>query len=914
MALMTGSQIGPYKVTTLLGAGGMGEVYRATDMNLRRDVAIKVLPEDFAQDAERLARFEREAHLLASLNHPNIASIYGLEESDGARCLVLELVEGQTLAERLVRGPLPLEEALQVVQQIASALEAAHEKGIIHRDLKPANVKITPAGTVKVLDFGLAKALQDDAAVSPGTDLSLSPTITRGDTRYGVILGTAPYMSPEQARGKPVDKRADIWSLGCVLFECLAGRRPFDGETTTDVLAQVVSRQPDFGLLPRGTPDFLARLVRRCLDKDSKRRLRDVGELRIAIEAFQSNPASEILGPPPVPSQGRPIFSSLLPWTLVVLFGIALAFFLGGRGSPPAEPPAAVSRWSIKLPADTRLGLPGPGGRFDYSRLVAISPNGSRIAYAVQDERRQVELYLRETDSITPRPIPGTTDARAPFFSPDGLWLGFLANNTIQKVALTGGSPQKICDIGRVVGFDASWSPDGDTVVFATDDGLWRVSASGGTPEQLTKPDSERGEVGHHSPRVTADGRGVLFTVSVTPETHLALLSLETRTWEIIVRDASLGMPFQADRILFARAGELLAAPFDTDEQKVMGSAVSIIQGVHTSPGLGGVVLTHFDLSDTGTLAYVPGAATETVDQLVWVDRSGGETVITGGSGTWVHPRLSPDGQRISLDIHSPDGMRDVYIYEIPLGQMRQLTETGITWESEWRPDGKRIAVMSGAPAGQWSLFWARTDFSGPAELLFRASHRRDGNLTSYVIPADWFPDGRALLFSDIGNGIWKLPTEGDRKPELVMNSSDRQRHGKLSPDGHWITYTADESGRREVFVQSFPDLGPKHRISIAGGGEPVWSPDGRQLFFRERDRMLVVDVDYAPAFSAGRPRVLFTGKYDAAPLTGHQHYDISLDGKRFLMIKHGEPAGPSAVQVVLNWSEELKSFVAISP
>ncbi|MCZ6616822.1 MAG: protein kinase [Gammaproteobacteria bacterium] len=907
MALKTGFQIGPYKVTTLLGAGGMGEVYRATDTKLRRDVAIKVLPDGFAQNAERLARFEREAHLLASLNHPNIAAIYGLEESGNVRCLVLELVEGETLAERLARGALPLDEALKVVRQIASALEAAHEKGIIHRDLKPANVKILPDGTVKVLDFGLAKALQDDTSVSQVSDLSLSPTVSAGMTRDGVILGTAPYMSPEQARGKPVDKRTDIWSLGCVFFECLTGRRLFNGETTTDVLAQILTQEPDFGALPRGTPDCLARLMRRCLDKNPGRRLRDVGELRIMIDEFESNPASDLLGPAPAPARRGPLSGSFLLWAIVAVLGIALAYSLSRQKSLPLEAVRAVSRWPIALPSGSRLGLPGPGGRFDYSRLVTISPDGSRIAYAVQDKRREVLLHVRDIDAMEPRPLPGTANARAPFFSPDGRWLGFLVvdrdgEGTIQKVALTGGSPQKLCDVGRPVSFDASWSPDGETIVFATDNGLWRVSASGGSPEQLTRPDPERGEVGHHSPRITPDGRGVFFTISITPATHLALLSLDTLTWEIVIRDASQGLQLGTDRLVFARSGELLAAPYDVEKQRVFGSTLSVMQGVHTSPGLGGVVLTHFDLSNTGTLVYVPDAATETVDQLLWVDRDGNESVITSGVGTWVHPRLSPDGQRISLDIHSPDGMRDVYVYEMERGQMRQLTEAGITWESEWRPDGRQIAIMSGSPAGQWSLFWARSDFSGPPERLLQ---------TEYSIPSDWFPDGQALIFTYVGgsvsgSGIWKLPLGGERKPEVLLNSSARERHPRLSPDGNWIAYTASESGRRQVFVQSFPDLGPKHQISIAGGGEPVWSPDGRELFFRERDRMFIANVHYEP-FRAGRPRVLFTGEYDAAFLTGHQHYDISLDGKKFLMIKHGEPVGPSEVQVVLNWSEELK-------
>jgi serine/threonine-protein kinase len=598
---------------------------------------------------------------------------------------------------------------------------------------------------------------------------------------------------------------------------------------------------------------------------------------------------------PPVQSRSskpRPVLVSLTPWVLVALLAVATVFQLGRSKPMRRGPSPAVARWAIGLPAGSRLGLPGPGGRFDYSRLVAVSADGSRIAYTVQDRLRQSELYLREIDSVEARPIPGTANARAPFFSPDGRWLGFHANGTIQKVALSGGAPQKICKVHRVVSFDASWSPDGTTVVYATDDGLWRVSAAGGTAQQLTKPDPERGEVGHHSPRFTADGKRVLFTVSVTPEIHLALLSLDTGTWKIVLEDASAGVMIADDRLLFARTGELLAAAYDHETGEITGSAVSVLQDVHTSPGLGGAVLTHFDVSDTGTLAYVPAVAAEVSDKLVWVDHEGNESVIIAGPGTWVHPRLSPDGQRISLDIHSPDGMRDIYIYEIPRGQLRQLTNTGITWESEWRPDGKRLAIMSGAPAGSWSLFWTHTDFSGAPELLFRSSHS---------LPTDWLPDGQSLLFYDlVEEGIWRLSPDGDGKPKLVLRTQARERFPRLSPDGKWIAYVADESGRREVFVQSFPALGPKHKISIDGGGEPLWSPDGSQLFFRERGQMLVVDIDYTPAFSTDRPHLLFTSNHDAAA-TGHQHYDVSLDGRKFLMIKHGEPVGPSQVNVVLN-------------
>jgi serine/threonine-protein kinase len=904
MALESGLRIGPYQITTPLGAGGMGEVYRATDTKLRREVAIKVLPDDFARDGDRLSRFQREAHLLAALNHPNIASIYGLEESDDHRCLVLELVEGKTLAEKVAEGPLPMDEILQVARQMASALEAAHEKGIIHRDLKPANVMVTPDGTVKVLDFGLAKVEPGADGDPHADDLSLSPTMSLQATRDGAILGTAPYMSPEQARGRPVDKRTDIWSLGCVVFECLTGRRAFAGETTTDVLAQIVTYQPDLDSLPAGRPPFLLRLLRCCLVKDPRRRLRDAGEVRIAVEEFESGSGSDD-STVPFPAQPHTDRTQpILLWALIVLVAAALAWSLFGREPAAVDVPAMTARWSIPLPPDTRLGLPGPGGRFDYSKLVAISADGRRIAYTVQDRERNVEVYVRRIDAVPPRQVAGATNGRGLFFSPDGEWLGFLAANTIQKVALSGGAPQKICEIGRVVSFSASWSPDGTTIVFATDDGLWQVAAEGGEPRQLTEPDTGKEEVGHHAPWFLPDGTRVLFTVSVTPETHLALLSLETGAWEIIARDAAQGILLEQDRLVFARAGEILAASFNPGAARVVGPAATVLQGVHTSPGLAGVVLTHYDVSRTGTLTFIPATSTQEEDQLLWVDHAGSETFITSGPGTWVHQRLSPDGRRISLDIHSPEGMRDVHIYDLERGLDRHLTNNGISWESAWRPDGEQIAVMSGAPAGRWSLFLAATDFSGSPELILQAD---------YAVPAQWLADGETLLYTDLGGGVWKLPLAGamdERIPERILGSVGRERHAMLSPDEQWMAYTADEGGRRQVFVQSFPDPGPKHQISIDGGGEPDWSPDGRHLYFREGDRMLAAEISYGP-FTVGRPRILFTGNYDAAPLTGHQHYDLSRDGKRFLMIRHGEPDGLSELQVVMNWVHDLDGVAA---
>jgi serine/threonine protein kinase len=881
-----GQQLLHYRLIEKIGEGGMGVVWKAIDTSLDREVAIKVLPDDFAADPDRLARFEREAKLLAALNHQNIAAVYGLHSDDAVCFIAMELVPGETLAERLGRSALSIEDTLEIGKQIAEALETAHDRGVIHRDLKPANVKVRPDGTVKVLDFGLARATSGDSTNDSGPE---ALTATAG-TKPGVILGTVPYMSPEQARAKPVSKRTDIWALGCVLYESLTGARAFDGETTTDVLAQIVTREPDFAKLPSNTPAFLCGLIRRCLEKDSRRRLRDAGEVRVAIETFRSDPGTDR---PPLADN-----RSWVPWTIVALLSISLVYALTLRGSSTDTSPA-ISRWSIALPASTRVDLPGPGGKFSYSNTVAVSRDGAQVVFSVIDRENQVQLYLK-SHAADPQPIPGTTNARAPFFSPDGQWLGFYAGGKLWKTALRGGSPQEICDVGgRAISFDASWSPDGKTILF-TDDGLWRVSVSDGVSERLTSPDPERGEQGHHAPRFTNGGQAVLFTVSGSGKTHLALMPLDGSTWEIIVRDAALGVPVGLDRIVFARSGELYAAPFDHHGLNVTGPPIPVLQGVHTAPGLGGVVMTWFDVSDAGTLVYVPADVPRPNEQLVWVDHDGNETLIAEGPGIWVHPRLSPDGTRISLDIHAADGMRDVYLYDLERRQFQQLTHTGVTWESEWRPDGEYLAILSGIKPGEWSLHRIRSDFSGPLELVVLSDH---------AVPGSWVDEGRGLLYTEWHKGgVYRVQAEGGGTPELLFDTMRSQGFPRVSHDGNWIAYVADEASRLEVFVQSFPEFGAIHKVSIDGGREPVWSLDGRRLFYRNGSQMLMVDVSYGSTISFGRPQVLFEGEYDAATV-GHQHYDISHDGMRFLMVKHGEPVGPREVWVVLNWGDEMRAL-----
>jgi len=889
-----GQQLLHFRLVERIGEGGMGQVWRAEDTTLEREVAIKLLPEAVAADPDRLARLAREAKLLASLDHPGIATVHGLHESDGRRFLVMELVPGETLAgklDRSARRGLEPDEALDIVRQIAEALEAAHECGVVHRDLKPANVMIRPDGRVTVLDFGLARAVQ----------VSVADAETRTETLHtelGTVVGTTLYMSPEQARGRPVDKRTDIWALGCVLLECLTGERAFTGETSADVLAAVLSRPPALDGLPPTTHPLLTRTIRRCLEKDPRRRLRDAGEVRLAIEEIASEPLSRSAAKGVRANDRFRLASPVWPWGIVVVLAASMLYLGVGRIAPEAAVPTPPDRWIVPLGTGRSVGMPMVGGRFDYSRLIAVAPGGRATAFAVRDEAGESRIFLRSADSFALRPIAGTDDARAPFFSPDGRWLGFYADGALRKVALAGGSQQRICDVGQVISFDAAWSPDGESIVFATDEGLWQVSADGGEPRRLTRPDPERGEAGHHAPRFTGDGKGVLFSISVTPRTDLAYLSLVDRHWTVIATDAAQGAELGRGRLVYARAGEIFVAEYDERNHRLTSSGRSVLDGVQTTPGLGGFVLTQFDLSGAGMLAYVP-AAPGGPDRLLWVNRQGREEEITRGAGTWVHPRLSPDGARISVDIHSPDGMRDLYVYELARGQLNRLTESGVTWESEWRPpDGREIVTLSSASPGEWSLYSVATDFSGPPELLHRSGH---------AVPLRWLPDGRSFFFSKerYEGGLWRLWLEKPEQPESVLATAARERFVHISDDGRWIAYVADESGRGEVFLRTFPELGPRSKVTIDGGGEVRFAHSGAELFFRKQGGMYRVRLELGPQPRIGPPELLFTGDYDAAPV-GHQHYDISLDDRRFLMIRHGETSGPGEVRVILNWAGDL--------
>ena len=613
-------QIGSYQVLSLLGTGGMGEVYRAHDRKLGRDVALKVLPEVLSQDPERL---EREARMLASLNHPHIGAIHTLEESDGVRFLVLELVPGETLAERLKTGPLEVAEALRVCAQIAEALEAAHERGVIRRDLKPANVKVTPEGQVKVLDFGLAKVQ------SAGADLSKDGTVSAAGMETGAILGTVGYMSPDQARGKQVDKRADIWAFGCVLYELLTGRRAFAGATVSDTIAAVLEREPDGQALPQTTPAQIRNLLRRCFQKDARRRLRDMGDAQIEIEEALSEPPKARIGPEP-PAPWRRAISWMLAGLLAVMLGVALWSLW--RASPPAQRP--VSRFVMNLPQGQTFWRPSPD--------LSISPDGTQVAYTVITGGSQWQIYVRRLNELESRPIPGTEGAFHGAFSPDGKWLAFGADGLLKKVAVSGGALQTLCEYREITGgeyFSQSWTPNGDALIFGGDYGLFRVSAAGGTPEVVASV-AENVESNHAWPQVLPGGKAVLFTVGQTSGPSVGLLSLETGERRTLIERGGRARYVPTGHLVYEWKDRLLAAPFDPDQLQLTGPPAVVLGGI----AMYDVGQAPFSVSESGSLVYIPGGGSPSVENtLVWVDRQGAVEPLAAPPRPYDDPRLSPD-------------------------------------------------------------------------------------------------------------------------------------------------------------------------------------------------------------------------------------------------------------------------------
>jgi eukaryotic-like serine/threonine-protein kinase len=916
-----GTSIAHYRVVGLLGSGGMGDVYRAHDSKLNRDVAIKVLRESFTTDEDRLVRFRREAQLLASLNHPNIGQIYGLEEFDGTCALVMELVDGPTLADRILESRFSVREALQIAFKIAEALETAHHQGIIHRDLKPSNIKLRDDAVVKVLDFGLAKLVESTS--SPTSKATLSPTISLHATRAGVILGTAAYMAPEQARGKSVDTRADIWSFGCVLYELLTGRRAFGGDEISDTLAFVITKEPEWSALPADVPTAIRRVLRRCLEKDRNRRFADIADVRLDIEdALNAGPDATVAGIS-APSDVRSSRRLLAIGSLAAAVLIALAFWIGSRRAP-AETPAPVTRFLVSVaPAERLQAAPTDRdvGEGRPSRTTMTwSPDGHSIIFsAVEGDRQQ--LYLRAVDRLGATPLPGTEGGSIPFTSPDGRWVGFWSSGALRKVPIDGSGPAAtICE--TTLPFGASWGAD-DTIIFSRgSDGLWRVPAAGGTAQVVVKPNIAKGELKLFSPQILPGDGAILFTVIHTgfptwdDDTDVVVQMLASGERKVVVHGGADGRYLPSGHMLYLRKSALTAVPFNLQALAATGGAVALIPDVMQSANTpneaseGGAG--QFSVSTNGSLLYASGGLfPDAVRSLAWVDRNGAAEPLPLSPRPYLSPRLSPDGQRFLV---WTQGDRNVWVHDLSRGVTTRLTFEGRNARAIWTPDGTRITYTS-AMAGSENLFWRPSDGSGPAERLAASA------LTQ--APGAWTPDGKTLLFMvtdpTTGFDIWTLSSQGDRQPHPFLQTPFNEQYPDFSPDGRWLAYVSNQSGRAEVYVQPYPGPGARQQISVDGGTAPAWSRDGRELFYMTapsvggqaaQTTMMVVPVQLKPTFTAGTPRVLFQGRYGVtANIRG---YDVTPDGRRFLMVQQKErpPTRLTDMIIVQNWIEELKQKV----
>jgi serine/threonine-protein kinase len=895
MPLGPGTRVGPYEIVSAIGAGGMGEVYRARDTKLGRDVALKVIPDTFALDADRVARFKREAQVLASLNHPHIAAIYGFEDSGETHALVLELVEGETLADRIARGPIPVDEALPIAKQIAEALEAAHEQGIIHRDLKPANIKVTPDGAVKVLDFGLAKLNDPDASNAPNgpNALSMSPTITSPAmmTGVGMLLGTAAYMAPEQAKGRPADKRSDIWAFGCVLYEMLTGKRAFDGEDMTDVIAAIVRGEPEWAALPSDLPASIRTIVRQCLEKDRRRRIADIA----VVQYLLHEPAQVAAGAPAVgatPARGGRV------WLMVaagIVLGAAAAMFGSRLMTRPA--PVHVSRFEIVPPDAAPLASPAGVN-------VAISRDGSTLVYHAQPGGVQ-QLLMRRIGELEAKPIPGTELASNPFFSPDGSRIGFVIGNQLKTISLAGGPPSVVCDVpGLVAG--ASWA--GDVIVFAqAGSGLFRVPATGGRAENVAKPDASKGEIDYLWPQILPDGKAVLYTVFGTGgarQARVAVRHLDSADPRILVEGGNGAGYISSGHLLYAVIPDsVMAVPFDITRLEVRGSAVPVLSGVIVKAnGAMNVVV-----ADDGTLVYVKGSGTVFQGALgfQWVGRDGkpAGVVATQIEGPR-YPHLSPDARSLAVTI-GPANQGNIWVIDLTgASQARELTFRAHNVEPTWSPDGTYLVFTSDRD-GQRNLFRIAADGSAqePTRLTTSANAQE---------PEAWSPDGQWLLYREVSpktrTDLLLLGPDGKSRPWLQTEFDEEA--ASFSPDGRWVSYVSDQTGRAEIWVRPFPGPGAPIRVSADGGREPVWSRNGSELFYQSGRKLMTAEVaTHQPALQFKPPRVLFEGGFVPFDANVPKTYDVAPDG-RFLMIKEDQRPAPASLVVVQHFDEELKRLV----
>ena len=887
---MNGTRLGPYEITAKLGEGGMGEVWRATDSKLGRDVALKLLPEDFALDPERLARFEREARVLASLNHPNIATLHAFEHLDERHILVMELVEGEGLDEVIARGPVSVDEAIAVALQVAEALEAAHEAGIVHRDLKPANVRIRPDGTVKVLDFGLAKAWESEGISGSA---SLSPTITQHHTKAGVLLGTAAYMAPEQARGKPVDKRADIWAFGVVLFEMLAGRALFEGEMVTDVLASVLRQETDWGRLPAETPATLRRLLSRCLERDPRDRLRDIGEARIALEEVMAGGGREVDASRPADaSRARPGLRSKVVWALGVVAVAVMAgaggLLVGSRGARPTAP----THLSMTLASNQELVT-------GSECILSFAPDGRTLLMTAIGDGRQV-LMGRDLGEDDARPVQGTEDGGSAFFSPDGRWIGFFAGGRLLKVPVEGGRPFKLGDSRGSGG--ATWLSDGTLVTAPVySDGLFRVSEQGGELERLTTPNREDGELGHWWPDPLPGEKKIVFTAFRTPvdRSRIGVLDLATHDVRWVVEGGFFARYVSGGHLIYAKGQRLFAVPFDPASATVTGPAVEVIDDLRVSQTSGTALAA---VSRQGTLAYVSESLGNPLRELVWFDRTGREQPAISQPGRFLSASLSPDDRRAAVTIQGES--RDLWTLSLERGTLSRLTsgegtEFGPVWSSDGselyyvvdRPPFDLYRIPSGAPDAGKPL-WDQPSVLDTSDVAVSPN----GRWLAYVVTGE-----------QTGFDLYVRPVDGSEPARAFRASHAEEKFASFSPDGRWLAYQSNENGRAEVYVEAFPGPGQRFQISADGGGEPVWARGRGELFYRHLDVLRVVSTRLGGGFEFDAPRTLFPFPVVRGDIEEVRTYDVTADGSRILAIRIPDVSVPRRIDIVLDWRQELE-------
>jgi serine/threonine protein kinase/Tol biopolymer transport system component len=886
MTLEVGVRLGPYEIASPLGAGGMGEVYRARDTRLERTVAIKVLPAHLSSTPEARRRFEREAKAISQLSHPHICALFDVGHQDTTQgpvdYLVMEFIEGETLEDRLAKGVLPIDQALRYGIETASALDMAHRQGIVHRDLKPGNVMLTKSG-VKLLDFGLAKT-----TVPAGRPPAASAATTRTQlTQEGTIVGTFQYMALEQLEGEEADTRTDIFAFGAMLYEMATGKRAFTGGTPASVIASILSSEPPaISTIQPTAPPGLDRIVRKCLAKDPEDRWQSAADLGSELKWIAGEKAlAEV---PALPSRGK--IRERLIWSVVgALLGgliVSLALWNSIRAVKPERRPGA--RLAVALSATQPLA-------YSDTHMLALSPDGRLLVYVGARGDTQ-QLYVRPIAEWNALPIPGTEGAKNPFFSPDGQWVAFFADDQLKKVSLDGGEPVSLCRSPNIIG--GTWGTNG-TIVFNSGftSGLFSIPAGGGSPKRITIPDAARRERAHLWPQLLPGGKSVLLTIwtgGTLDDSRIAIADLASGRVRTLFTGGTDARYVPSGHIVYARGGSVLAVPFDGRRLEVTGPPVTVLGGVLSGLSNGE---SQFDCSLDGLLAYVPGDAQVNTRMLVWVDRTGASVPASDIRRNFTEPALSPDGRRLAVTV---EGFTfDVWVLEFARRTLTRMSFGEDDASATWTRDGKRIA-WSSSRGGVPNLFWRSSDGSGSDERLTTSTHPQ--------FPSSFSPDGKALLFVDgdrsTGADLWVLPLEGERTPRPFLRTPFKEREGSFSPDGKWIAYTSNESGREEVYVSPFPGGGGRVQISPDGGSEPAWSPRGGQLFYQQGERMMAVSIETEPSLSAGKPVTLFEAKYD-------EGFAVSPDGQRFLMIKENEDR-PAAQQINVEegWFDELRSRV----